>query len=630
MSLIQFTRCLVLWSSLACVGGFAPIHHTRPALIPRLHHKSTLHAFTHTVLFAKKRANPLDDLQDVPDDWNEDELLAELDEVEDEDDAKIAGNAQDAVVMEADEDEEEEEEYDDLDLDEDEEDDYEEIEEGVALVDTNLVFEEDDDVDASEYELIDDGNNPDYTRQLELVQEAIQASQQRAVDEAFDPYKFMLEEMTEQQASMLNKLPFIQRVQAMSKNIELVENDVREMDLEKEVDKVPDLLKDDAYPIYEADENNYLQDTMNLSNDDMVKLDQAYKDIQQTKTESYWDKVLLKDMTGWDNVSNRTLEEMEDCLEEMGGAPYNVTRWLLYDLDFNVTNLILAAVKHNREAPILFQHWYPQLFTYERYQNVRERDFDFSWDDVEQADMTELERYYAGFGYDKIPTKAPAETGIISLEDLDEEEIKMAAFENWVTEVYNPEWDRKDFDDDDMQDEDNVFSDYFEAPQHPDLPTFADAVEDIEGWNEEMGDDPAIQEYRDMMGQVFEYDVVHDEEFQREFRGHLIVACTGEDSDMDTAEKITVRFEKEFGKKVFVETRLMQLARPEDNVFEIWLESYDIDLLHSKKRATSNAKGWDGPAECDDAQIDYLVNRVRFLISDDARYSYRMDMEYAG
>ncbi len=52
---------------------------------------------------------------------------------------------------------------------------------------------------------------------------------------------------------------------------------------------------------------------------------------------------------------------MEDCLVEIGGSAYNVTNWLLYDLDFNVSNLILAAVKHNRDAPILLMHWYPQL-----------------------------------------------------------------------------------------------------------------------------------------------------------------------------------------------------------------------------------------------------------------------------
>ena len=132
-----------------------------------------------------------------------------------------------------------------------------------------------------------------------------------------------------------------------------------------------------------------------------------------------------------------------------------------------------------------------------------------------------------------------------------------------------------------------------------------------------------------MMGQTFEYDVVRDEEFIRDFRGHVIIACTGHDADLEIAERITVRFQQEFGKQVYVETRVMALAREDDNVYEIWIESYDIELLHSKKRAMANIKGWTGPAEIDDAQIEFLTNRVRFLISDDARYSYRLELDLA-
>ena len=318
---------------------------------------------------------------------------------------------------------------------------------------------------------------------------------------------------------------------------------------------------------------------------------------------------------------------MDACLEEIGGSAYNVTRWLLYDLDFNVTNLMLAAVKHNRKAPILFQHWYPQLVTYKRYKSARDRDYDFNWNDVENADISELERYYAGFGYDEIPEKAPAETGIISLEDLDEEEIRMVAFEQWIAEVYNPEWDRKDFDDDSMRDEDNVFSDYYEAPQHPDIPTFEDAQEDLEEWDEEIGDDDEDREHKKFMGEHFKYKVIRDKEFEEQFRGHLVVACTPDDSDLEVAEKITARMMEEFGKQVYVETRVIVHAREEDNVFEVWLESYEVDLLHSKKKASMNAKGWDGPVDCDDKEIESLVGKVGFLISDDSRYSYRYESD---
>lgn len=579
------------------------------------------------------QSTPKDDtVADVPEDWSEDDVLVEFDE-DDEGEAVVA----EGVEVDDDFDEDE---IDEIDLDEEEDEEEFMIEEeslGVRVGEVDAweepagafddTIEWDEEEDGGDYELDDDPDDPDYTRQKELVELAITASERRAADEEFDPLQFVLNDLTPEMAKQLDELPFFKEVEDISKDMILTDEDVVGIDLERDVAAVSDLMEDDPYPRHLEDEVNYLERGTGLTDDDMDELDKTYKGVQEVLKNEPWDQVMLNGMLGYDGLSNTTLAEMEECLGEIGGSAYNVTNWLLYDLGFNVSNLILAAIKHNRDAPILFQHWYPQLVTYERYQHARDRNFDFNWEDVESADMDELERYYAGFGYDEIPNKAPAETGIISLEDLDEEEIKMAAFENWMTDVYNPEADRKDFDDDTMRDEDNVFSEFYEAPQHPDLPTMEDAEDDLEQWREEIGDDPEVRSYRDMMGRSFEYEVVQDKEFEREFRGHLIIACTGEESDLDIAEKITVRFEKEFGKKVFVETRVMALAREEDNVFEIWLESYEIDLLHSKKRATSNAKGWNGPAEVDDAQIDFLSDRVRFLISDDARYSYRMEMD---
>ena len=594
-----------------------------------------------------------DDDVDIPGDWNEADVLAEFDDVDiteenDTDDDDEEEDIADVVVAEDDEDDlDDEDEIDEIDLDdeEDEEEDDEGIEEIILTDDAQVEYDEEDeyeyamtteiddpdwDEEDGDYHELEDDDDPNYMKQKELADIAAEKAYERAQDEAFDPINFMMNDMTEEQHAAMQQSELFKKVQERMKGMELTEVDLGDVDIEQAVAEVPDLMADDPYPRHKDGEPNIVTRSTGLTDDDLEEFDQAYKKADERVNEEPWDKVMLKDLTGWDNISNETIEEMEDCLDEIGGSSYNVTRWLLYDLDFNVSNLILAAMKHNREAPILFQHWYPQLVTYKRYQDVRDRNYDFTWDDVENADIGELERYYAGFGYDEIPKKAPVDTGIISLEDLDEDEIKMAAFENWVKEVYNPEWDRKDFDDDDMQDEDNVFSHFYEAPQHPDKPTFEDSLEDIEMWNEEMGDDDTLSEYREMMGKAYEYEVVKDEEFEREFRGHLVIACTGEDSDLDIAEKITIRFEKEFGKQVFVETRILQLAREEDNVFEIWLESYEVDLLHSKKRATSNAKGWNGPEVCDDAQIDYLVGRVRFLISDDARYSYRMeDLELA-
>jgi len=132
------------------------------------------------------------------------------------------------------------------------------------------------------------------------------------------------------------------------------------------------------------------------------------------------------------------------------------------------------------------------------------------------------------------------------------------------------------------------------------------------------------QEWRDQFATVEKFEYRDDPEGQAEFRGHLVVACTPSEEDLDVAEQITVRFKEEFGKAVFVETRVLGHARMEDNVFEVWLESYEIDLLHSKRQAFINSKLWTGPSDVDAKQLDYLVDRVKYLISDDARYSYRM------
>ena len=485
----------------------------------------------------------------------------------------------------------------------------------------------DEDGGNSNVPLEDDPDDPDYMAQKKLVEETVARRIQLKADNEFDEIDYAVNKgFPPELAKLLESTDFIKQTSAIEDDLLILgEEDVKDLDLQKEMAQTSDLIADDPY------DNEGRQDIFGtgLSDDDMQRMDDAYKRINKILGQEPKNKVEYKaEITDFQSLDNVTLNEMDACLDEIGGSSYNCTRWLLYDLDFNVSNLILAAVKHNPEAPVIFQHWFPQLTTYSRYEHARERAFDFNWDDVNSADVSELERYYQGFGYDTIPTKAPRETGIIGFEDLDEEELKMAAFENWMIEVYNAEWDRTDFDDDSFRDEDNVFSEFFEEPQHPDLPSFDDAQEDIRNWEDEMEEEGETnQEYKDFMVKDKQYEYVVDAEFQKEFRGHLIVACAPNDDDVAVAEKITKRMGDALGKQIYVETRVMAHARPEDNVFEVWLESYEIDLLHSKKRASSNAEGWDGPAECDDAQIENLVNEVRYLISDEARYSYRFQLD---
>jgi hypothetical protein len=485
-----------------------------------------------------------------------------------------------------------------------------------------------DDVD---YPLEDDPDDPNYMRQKEMLKVAVEESDRVAQERNFDGIDFMLNQMDEKQMEAMDQMPFIQEAQARAKQFEVSDSDVEEIDMEEDITKLPDLM-DEPYPRHKDGEVNLLEESIGLTDDDMVSVDNAWKLMKEKQTEPPWDKVMVRARKGFDGLSNETLQEMLACLRSARPG-YNWTDMLLYDLDFNVTNLMLAAVKHNRDAPILFQHWYPQLVSYKRYKSAQERNFDFSWDDVDNADVSELERYYKGMGYDEIPAKAPAETGIVEFDYLDEEEMKMAAFESWYKDVYNPEDDRKDLDDEDFEDEDNPFSPRYEEKLHPDLPILEEAEEEVEQWNqrvgtdEELADKPELQDYRDMIGQTLKYKEVKDEEFEREFRGHLIVACRSDDSDLAIAEKITLAMGKAFGKQIYVETQVHPHAQAEDNVFEVWLESYDIELLHSKKRATSLTTDWSGPAECDDTQIEYLVERVGFLISDEARYSYSFEVD---
>ena len=328
----------------------------------------------------------------------------------------------------------------------------------------------------------------------------------------------------------------------------------------------------------------------------------------------------------WPLLSNQTQDEILDVIENSNTmACPEPEMWLMYDLKFNVTNLILASFKHNAEAPIIFTQWMPQLEVYERYADQRAKNFEWTWDDVESADVGELEAYYRGIGYDAVPTKGEGETGIITLDTspMDDEEREMLALENWMDEVYNEEVDNLLFDDENFEPRDNPYDpDFGESSSDKSTALEEKFMKEFEAFEREFSEEE--QEWRDQFATVEKFEYRDDPEGQAAFRGHLVVACTPSDEDLKLAETIAKRFKDEFGKAVVVETRVLGHARREDNVFEVWLESYEIDLLHSKRQAFINSKLWTGPSEVDDGQLDYLVERVRYLISDDSRYSYRM------
>jgi hypothetical protein len=597
-----------------------------------------------------------DDDEDNDDDWeatdddllNELEGLADLDEEEEVEDVNDADdddvdidyddeNDEDGtkkIMATDDEYDEDEDELDGLNIWEEEDDEDEDYEaEEVNDEDISAEFDDDD---------VDGDNSKDTTDLSHMIDEDdddpnlvnIVPLEDDPDDPLYNARKVEVEEtVARREAESL-------AAQAAARAME-EETEPREILSPVDAETLEQLMKE-----MKLDGRNELDDIVDevdsgIDDDTNLDLLAKIKEAESLTADEVaslidWNKVetLARDFD-W-NIPEEVEDEMWEVLLDFGESAYNVSKWLIYELDFNVTNLILASIKHNPDAPIIFAHWYPQLAIYRRYQDARDRDFDYTWDDVRNADITELERYYAGFGYYEIPDMTTEETGAILLTDIDEEEIKMAAFDQWFKSVYNENWDKKEFVDDEIDDDDNVYSDFFEVPLPPDTPKWEDTQEDLEDWHdsfeeeEEEGDKEAL-EYRDYMGTNIEYSPDPENDiFEKEFRGHLIIACGEFDDDLDVAEKITTRFQKEFGRHaVYVETRIISHARKDDNVFEVWLEGFDIDLLHSRRRTSMNARGWDGPADVDDDQLEYLVDRVRYLISDDALKSERVvEAEY--
>lgn len=468
--------------------------------------------------------------------------------------------------------------------------------------------------------------------------------------------EYIMGGMTEEERTELENdvdLKEVERILTKNNNAMLTEDDLKDILIEDEEGNAiidPKAITDagtfdddrgvDAFPSRTIDDDgeNFVYPLHSpFSEKDLAEFDDqiaAYKAARERlANQTYFGEeqvfAYLDIEKDWPLLSNETQDEILNVIEHSNTmACPEPELWLIYDLKFNVTNLILASFKHSGgAAPIMFTQWMPQLEVYGRYADQRAKNFEWTWDDVESADVSELERYYKGIGYDAIPTKDEGETGIITLDTspMDDEEREMFALENWMDEVYNEDFDNLLFDDEKFEPRDNVFD-----PDYSLQETSSDKssvqvdkfLKEFETFEREFSEE--TQEWRDQFATVEKLEYREDPEGQAAFRGHLVVACPDLDEDLQLAETITKRFKDEFGKAVMVETRVLGHARREDNVFEVWLESYEIDLLHSKRQAFINSKLWTGPSEVDDKQLDYLVERVRYLISDDSRYSYRM------
>lgn len=561
---------------------------------------------------------------------------------------KLNAKSKDVEEEEYEEEEEEDGEYEyEYEYEEYEEEEYEEE------------YEEEEGEDAEEVEIIplqDDPDDPNYTAQKALVEETVERS--RVLNEvreattgegAGEFFESNIQQFLDEQ---IEKAGATEKVEEIFEKLQITEMD--EKTIEEEIKKQEemeegmsdseiklDFLKSlgsgpDAFP---SDDDPLLasRGEDGLKNDDLQKLQSSLENlvgvIQESTDGTAIDnkQAMIRPQYELENLDQQTLDEISMCLNasatDINGMEYGETikaedplRWLLYDLDFNVTNLMLASCLHNPESPLLLNHWMPQLCAYSRYADVRDREFRFTWDDAKSADVGELLRYYQGLGYDEIPKPAPKETNIVELEtEYDQEDMTMAAFENWMNEVYNDENENLYFDDEDFQPEHNVFDHNYGLDENDEVTGFRAEFADFQ---QEHANE--TQQWRDRFAKETNYTAVHDKEAQEEFRGHLVIACCGSDQDLELSETITGRMKDEFGKKVHVETRVYSHARQMDNLYEIWLESYDIELIHSRREAFYNNKQWNGPADVDDKQLDYIVEQVRYMISDDARYSYHI------
>jgi len=361
----------------------------------------------------------------------------------------------------------------------------------------------------------------------------------------------------------------------------------------------------------------------------------------------YWSS--KRPLDGFFDV-DAVLESMdEDAAADIFRLDLNMSSWIyneqdfhdnrrliIFDYQFNLKNLWLASVKlYPDDTYAIPTHWIKALCEQKKYEEFREEQKDkagydwtsspmstkISWwsqEELESTNVAELKEYWKLYGgYDTVPQRG-IEMEEIENADEDEnneltfEEENILAWQKWMEEVYDEEDDNML--EDEMSEEEAFIDDKKVDPW----------VRDVAAFDKEFK-----QESEDFKRAIYtkeEYEVLPEEDDDvvnstAKFRGHLVIACSSSEQDMELSVKITERMDKEFGTQVFVETRVYGHAKPDDNVYEIWLESWNVDLLHSKRRATFD-RDWTGPKVVDDATLDALVEQIRFLISDDARFSF--------
>eukprot|EP00594_Rhizosolenia_setigera_P005064 CAMPEP_0178948922 /NCGR_PEP_ID=MMETSP0789-20121207/5742_1 /TAXON_ID=3005 /ORGANISM="Rhizosolenia setigera, Strain CCMP 1694" /LENGTH=683 /DNA_ID=CAMNT_0020629343 /DNA_START=36 /DNA_END=2087 /DNA_ORIENTATION=+ len=450
--------------------------------------------------------------------------------------------------------------------------------------------------------------------------------------ESFTDFDELINDLTPEQKDVIENDPVEALAEKEAEPYTLAEEDIASVTKEDILKALKDAAGEDEFPpdgdwIYGDEE-----DVVPLKQKDLIELNEVQtklNEIQEeirtgvTKIENvdliddeYMMRYVLDEQTANEimNLDDEVLVDDDGQLNEE--ELHKQRKQLIYDLDYNVTNLFLASLKVNPDAPVILDQWMYQLRNYTRYEYVRLQNFNFTWDDVDNSDVTELEAYYKGTGIDEIPKPNRLENpNVIEWDEkpLTFEEEQILALENWMEEVYQDE-DDITLDDEELMPEDNPAAPEHGFAQEDQADPVMKDVKEFEDKYQHMS-----QDWRDQYVERKQLEVVN--KLDSDFRGHLVIACSPTQEDINLASKLTERMDKEFGEQVYVETRVIGHAKPQDYLYEIWIESWEVKLLHSKRRAVFQ-RDWEGARDITDEVMDSIVEQVEFWISDKVKYSF--------
>ncbi|GMH91729.1 hypothetical protein TrVE_jg2850 [Triparma verrucosa] len=101
-------------------------------------------------------------------------------------------------------------------------------------------------------------------------------------------------------------------------------------------------------------------------------------------------------------------------------------------------------------------------------------------------------------------------------------------------------------------------------------------------------------------------------------KGVLKVVTAGTDADLTSVSKMSTSLSSKFSDSVTLSHQT--LGSPTDNLFEVWLESYEHTLLFSRRSAVYE-KEWEGGKEIEE-EWEGILERIEEEISEDKKFSY--------